>query len=536
MNKLLKIKRGMRGDTIIEVLLSMTVLAIVSGAAYVTSTRSFHASINSQDRDQAVSLAQQQLEILKNADSPQGTIDTYKAQTNAFCIKSDATVQVSATGCSASTINTNGDSNFTVTDTYDSTSQRFRVTISWKSADNQNSQTVVYYKPSNSYVPSCPTGTPVGSCAGCPTGSDSCSFTAPTHNVTTNPPSAGITVTVNGSSGSSGTIVSAYGQTVRVTWSTSNVKTGTCVASSSPASAGWNGSKADSSGSGSGDTTAALTGDTTFTLTCTALDNTTSTGTASVHVPQPPPPAATTNAATAVTYSSATLNGTVNPNGYAATYIFKYGTSSSYGSTTAVTSAGSGSSNVPAAASIGVSASTTYHFQVCATSMFGTSCGSDTTFMSSPFPTPSISYFYASPGTVNYGSGSTLYWSSTNTTSCTWGGASGAVGTGALYGNTGYTLTCSGPGGSVQAYTVVYVNPPPPPPPPPCSASAGGWRSGNNVWITGGGSGCGYYRDSVVGWNGGGTWGPYGSPGTFCHTQMGGTDPWGWLSSQGWCG
>ena len=46
-------------------------------------------------------------------------------------------------------------------------------------------------------------------------------------------------------------------------------------------------------------------------------------------------PAAVTGAATNVTTSSATLNGTVDPNGRATVWYFEYGTSTSYGSKTA---------------------------------------------------------------------------------------------------------------------------------------------------------------------------------------------------------
>ena len=45
-------------------------------------------------------------------------------------------------------------------------------------------------------------------------------------------------------------------------------------------------------------------------------------------------PAAATGSATNVTTSSATLNGTVDPNGRATVWYFEYGTSTSYGSKT----------------------------------------------------------------------------------------------------------------------------------------------------------------------------------------------------------
>ena len=45
----------------------------------------------------------------------------------------------------------------------------------------------------------------------------------------------------------------------------------------------------------------------------------------------------TTEAATLVTTTSATLNGTVNPGGLATTYYFEYGTTTSYGTDIPIT-------------------------------------------------------------------------------------------------------------------------------------------------------------------------------------------------------
>ena len=151
-----------------------------------------------------------------------------------------------------------------------------------------------------------------------------------------------------------------------------------------------------------------------------------------------------------------------------------------------------------------------------------------------PPPTTTLT---ASPNSVTPGGSSTLTWSSTNTSSCVGSGfntgnqTNGSVSV-SVSSTTTYSITCFGTsGGQQSAQATVTVSSP-----PPCSANAGGSRSGSFVTITGGGSGCAYYYDSYVGWNGGFSVGPIFSPGTFCHTQQGGTDPWGFLSSQTWCG
>jgi plastocyanin len=85
------------------------------------------------------------------------------------------------------------------------------------------------------------------------------------------------------------------------------------------------------------------------------------------------PPLATTSAATPVSSTGATLRGTVNPHGHATTYFFKWGETTSYGQTTSVTSAGSGTSSTPVSAPLtGLSPGTTYHFLLVANNASGT--------------------------------------------------------------------------------------------------------------------------------------------------------------------
>lgn len=83
-----------------------------------------------------------------------------------------------------------------------------------------------------------------------------------------------------------------------------------------------------------------------------------------VIVAGPPTPTATTEQATAITETEATLNGDVNPEGQATSYYFEYGTTSAYGSKTTETSV-SGAGRVSAALT-GLSPSTTYYVQLVA--------------------------------------------------------------------------------------------------------------------------------------------------------------------------
>lgn len=107
----------------------------------------------------------------------------------------------------------------------------------------------------------------------------------------------------------------------------------------------------------------------------------------------PPPPTVTTNAASAIGATGATLNGTVNANGSSTTVSFEYGLTTAYGSSIAATPGTvSGSSNTSVSASISglTCGGATYHFRAKGVSAGGTTNGSDQTFTTAACP-PSLS-------------------------------------------------------------------------------------------------------------------------------------------------
>jgi phosphodiesterase/alkaline phosphatase D-like protein len=97
-------------------------------------------------------------------------------------------------------------------------------------------------------------------------------------------------------------------------------------------------------------------------------------------------PTATTNAATGVGATAATLNGTVNANGAASAVTFEYGLDTGYGSTAAASpSPVSGSTDTPVALTLtDLLPNTTYHYRVSATNSYGTTNGADMTFTTLP--------------------------------------------------------------------------------------------------------------------------------------------------------
>jgi hypothetical protein len=103
-------------------------------------------------------------------------------------------------------------------------------------------------------------------------------------------------------------------------------------------------------------------------------------------------PVASTGNATAITPTSATLNGVVNPEGQATTFYFEYGTTTSYGSQTAMAAAGAGSADLKVIAQApSLATNATYHYRLVATNASGTTLGSDVSFKTPKPPIPVVS-------------------------------------------------------------------------------------------------------------------------------------------------
>jgi hypothetical protein len=92
------------------------------------------------------------------------------------------------------------------------------------------------------------------------------------------------------------------------------------------------------------------------------------------------PPIVATNPATNVAISSATLNGTVDPNGLVTAVHFEYGTTTNYGSSTATQSYSGNTMNNVIANLGSLSAGATYHFRIVGTNAAGTTYGADRSF------------------------------------------------------------------------------------------------------------------------------------------------------------
>jgi hypothetical protein len=118
-------------------------------------------------------------------------------------------------------------------------------------------------------------------------------------------------------------------------------------------------------------------------------------------------PAATTGGVANLTPTTALLNGTVDPNGAATTYLFQYGTSRLYESRTAPLNAGAGNKGKKIAVAVGALVpNTKYHYRLVAQNSKGLTFGKDRTFRTKKQPL-ALS-LAATPNPVRSGHATTL--------------------------------------------------------------------------------------------------------------------------------
>jgi Fibronectin type III domain len=106
-----------------------------------------------------------------------------------------------------------------------------------------------------------------------------------------------------------------------------------------------------------------------------------------------------TLSASSVGLDSATLNGSFDRDGSPTNFYFEYGTTTSYGATTAVPPGPLAGSDSVSASVSGLDHGATYHFRLVATNSFGTTVGLDESFYTSSAPSVSDDLFVSDVNT-----------------------------------------------------------------------------------------------------------------------------------------
>lgn len=80
--------RNQRGDTIVEVLIAIGIIAVVLGGAYIATNRALRQGRAAQERSEALEVAREQLERIRYIVTDSVGTDIYTG-TPTFCIASD---------------------------------------------------------------------------------------------------------------------------------------------------------------------------------------------------------------------------------------------------------------------------------------------------------------------------------------------------------------------------------------------------------------------------------------------------------------
>ncbi len=121
-------------------------------------------------------------------------------------------------------------------------------------------------------------------------------------------------------------------------------------------------------------------------------------------------PSVVTGPASNIANTSATLNGTVNPNAGTATVQFEFGLTTNYGTTIAIAGVFVGTSVQPVSTNVtGLSASTTYHFRIDASNSLGSTNGADQTFTTSALPASDMAVLLSHTGNFTQGNTNAQY-------------------------------------------------------------------------------------------------------------------------------
>lgn len=93
-----------RGDTIVEVLISISVISLILGGAYVLTNRSLQGTRAAQERLNGIKLVETQLEQIKNLAATNADAIFSSSTPEPFCINNSGQVIAAATaGCKVGT-------------------------------------------------------------------------------------------------------------------------------------------------------------------------------------------------------------------------------------------------------------------------------------------------------------------------------------------------------------------------------------------------------------------------------------------------
>jgi type II secretory pathway pseudopilin PulG len=130
------------GDTLVEVLLSISILGLVLVFSFTSASRSLNAGTDAANRNQALAYAREQVELLRDAANT-GTIDDYPTDGSVFCI--DPETKDKATPNEGGFCHFAAQQPFGVAVKYTTGNQTYSVVSQWQGRSGTN-QVFLYYQ------------------------------------------------------------------------------------------------------------------------------------------------------------------------------------------------------------------------------------------------------------------------------------------------------------------------------------------------------------------------------------------------------
>ena len=140
--------RGSRGDTIIEILVSTAILAIVFGTAFASSGRSLQEGTDASNRNHALAIAEQQIALIKNSASSSNGPAKYPAN-QPFCLKDDGSMDTTDIDPTTKACSFAANAPFSVADSFNGSTLTFTVMVKWSGVNGIDNNVTLYYHSDN---------------------------------------------------------------------------------------------------------------------------------------------------------------------------------------------------------------------------------------------------------------------------------------------------------------------------------------------------------------------------------------------------
>jgi prepilin-type N-terminal cleavage/methylation domain-containing protein len=93
-----RVRLGMRGDTIVEVLIAIAIVSLILGGAFVATNRSLMATRDAEERSDGLKLVEGQIEQLKNLAAVDAD-EIFGSTPASYCISGSAAVDAANAAC-----------------------------------------------------------------------------------------------------------------------------------------------------------------------------------------------------------------------------------------------------------------------------------------------------------------------------------------------------------------------------------------------------------------------------------------------------